>query len=64
MANTDEDKKKKFEELMFKKRWSDFLKKCPITSNLHKNIGKAPACNTKGPKKEIIVAVDNKKKKK
>ena len=61
---TDEEKKKAFEEAQFKKRWGNFLKKCPTIQNVNKNVGKAPKCNTKGPKKEISVAVDNKKKKK
>lgn len=61
---TDEDKKKAFEEMQFKKRWGNFLKKCPTLANIHKNIGKAPSCNTRGPKKEATVTVDSKKKKK
>jgi len=57
-------KQKLFEELMFKKKWAKHLKLSPIISKLSKNVGKAPKCNTKGPKKEVAVIVDTKKKKK
>lgn len=57
-------KQKLFEEQMFKKRWAKHLKLSPIVWKLSKDVGKAPRCNTKGPKKEIPVVVDTKKKKK
>lgn len=60
---TDEEKKKSFEEQQFRKRWGNFLKKCPTVNTVSKNVGKAPACNTKGPKKEVSVTPSNKKKK-
>lgn len=60
---TDEEKKKSFEEQQFKKRWGNFLKKCPTVNTVSKNVGRAPACNTKGPKKEVSATPTNKKKK-
>lgn len=64
MAESYEEKQRKFEEQQFKKRWGNFLKKCPSVESVSANVGRAPACNTRGPKKEIAVTVDNKKKKK
>jgi len=63
---TDEEKKKNFEEQQFKKKWGKYLKLSPIIYNnkLNPNIGKAPKCNTKGPKKETSVVIETKKKKK
>lgn len=57
-------KQKLFEEQMFKKKWAKFLKLSPIESKLSKNVGRAPKCNSNGPKKEVPVVVDTKKKKK
>lgn len=59
-----EQKQKLLEEQMFKKRWAKHLKLSPIIKNLSKSVGKAPKCNTKGPKKEVPVQIDNNKKKK
>lgn len=59
-----EEKQRLFEEQLFKKKWAKHLKLSPIFHKLSKNIGKAPKCNTKGPKKEIAVTVDSKGKKK
>ena len=59
-----EQKQRLFEEQMFKKRWAKHLKLSPIICKLSKNVGKAPKCNTKGPKKEVSVQIDNSKKKK
>ena len=61
---TDEEKKRAFEEQLFKKKWAKHLKLSPIFHKLSKNIGKAPKCNVNGPKKEIAVTVDSKAKKK
>lgn len=63
-----EQKQKLFEELMFKKKWGKHLKLSPIEKNISKNVGRAPKCNTKGPKKEVglqvaPVAANGKKKK-
>lgn len=63
MKITDEEKKRTFEEQQFKKRWGNFLKKCPSIDTVSKNVGKAPACNTKGPKKDISASSPAKKKK-
>lgn len=57
-------KQKLLEEQMFKKRWAKHLKLSPIIAKLSKSVGKAPKCNTKGPKKEVPVVVDNNNKKK
>jgi len=59
-----EQKKKSFEEMMFKKKWAKHLKLSPIIKNLSEDVGKAPKCNVREPKKEVPVVVDNKKKKK
>ena len=59
-----EEKQKLFEEQLFKKKWAKHLKLSPIFSKISKNVGKAPKCNSKGPKKEVTVILDNKKKKK
>lgn len=59
-----EQKKKSFEEMMFKKKWAKHLKLSPIIKNLSKDVGRAPKCNVREPKKEVPVVVDNKKKKK
>lgn len=59
-----EQKQKLFEEQMFKKRWAKHLKLSPIVKNLSKEVGKDSKCNVKGPKKEVAVIVDTKKKKK
>lgn len=59
-----EFKQKLLEEQMFKKRWAKHLKLSPIVAKLSKSVGKAPKCNTKGPKKEVPVQIDNNKKKK
>lgn len=61
---TQEEKQKLFEELQFKKKWVKHLKLSPMLSKIGKNVGKAPKCNIKGPKKETQVVVDLKKKKK
>lgn len=63
---TDEEKRKLLEEQQFKKKWGKYLKLSPIIYNhkLNPNIGKAPKCNTKGPKKETPVVIDTKNKKK
>lgn len=58
-----EQKQKLFEEEQFKKKWAKHLKLSPIIRNLSNNVGKAPKCNTKGPKKEVSVQIDTKKKK-
>ena len=60
---TDDEKKRAFEEQQFKKRWGNFLKKCPSINTVASNVGKAPACNTKGPKKDVPVSASTKKKK-
>ena len=57
-------KQKLLEEQMFKKKWAKHLKLSPIVAKLSKSVGKAPKCNTKGPKKEVPVQIDNNKKKK
>lgn len=59
-----EQKQKMLEEQMFKKKWAKHLKLSPILCKISKEVGKAPKCNTKGPKKEVPVQIDNKKKKK
>lgn len=59
-----EEKQKLFEEQLFKKKWAKHLKLSPIFSKISKNVGKASKCNSKGPKKEVTVILDNKKKKK
>ena len=61
---TNEEKQRLFEDQMFKKKWAKHLKLSPLVYCLSKEVGKAPACNTRGPKKEVQVVVDNKKKKK
>ena len=61
---TDEEKKRAFEEQLFKKKWAKYLKLSPLVHKLSKNVGKAQKCNTKGPKKEVPVMVDNKNNKK
>ena len=60
---TDDEKKKKFEELLFKKKWAKYCKLAPRLDIVKSTVGKAPKCNIKGPKKEVTVIVDNKKKK-
>ena len=35
-----------------------------MLSKISNNVGRAPKCNVKGPKKEVTVIVDSKKKKK
>ena len=67
MTNTSmsyEEKQRLFEEQQFKKRWAKYLKLNPIVSKLSKEVGKAPKCNIKGPKKEVNIAMNNNKKKK
>lgn len=68
MANTSEmsyeEKQRLFEEQLFKKKWTKHLKLSPMLSKISKTVGKAPKCNTKGPKKEVSVIVDTKGKKK
>lgn len=59
-----EQKQKLLEEQTFKRNWAKHLKLSPIVEKISKNIGKAPKCNTKGPKKEVSVVIDTKKKKK
>ena len=59
-----EQKQKMLEEQMFKKKWAKHLKLSPMLCKISKEVGKAPKCNTKGPKKEVPVQIDNKKKKK
>lgn len=59
-----EQKQKLFEEEQFKKKWAKHLKLSPIVCKLSKEVGRAPKCNTKGPKKEVPVQIDNSKKKK
>ena len=59
-----EEKQKLFQEQQFKKKWAKYLKLCPILPDLSNNIGKAPKCNVKGPKKEVAVVIDNKNNKK
>ena len=59
-----EEKQRLFEEQLFKKKWAKYLKLSPMLSTISKNVGKAPKCNTKGPKKEVPVVVDNNNKKK
>lgn len=61
---TQEEKQKLFEELQFKKKWAKHLKLSPILYKVSNEVGKAPKCNSKGPKKEVTVIVDSKKKKK
>lgn len=61
---TNEEKQKLFEEQMFKKKWAKHLKLSPLIYAVANSVGKAPACNTRGPKKEASIVVDNKKKKK
>lgn len=61
---TDEEKKRAFEEQLFKKKWAKYLKLSPLVHKLSKNVGKAQKCNTKDPKKEVPVTVDNKNNKK
>ena len=61
---TDEEKKRAFEEQSFKKKWAKYLKLSPLVHKLSKNVGKASKCNTRGPKKEVPVIVDNKNNKK
>lgn len=58
-----EQKQKLLEEEIFKKKWAKHLKLSPIVDRLSKNVGKAPKCNKNGPKKEVSIAVDTKKKK-
>lgn len=68
MANTAEvsyeEKQKLFEEQLFKKKWAKYLKLSPIESKIDRLVGKSSKCNSKGPKKEVTVILDNKKKKK
>lgn len=59
-----EQKQKMLEEQMFKKKWAKHLKLSPMLWKVSNEVGKAPKCNTKGPKKEVPVQIDNKKKKK
>ena len=59
-----EEKQRLFEEQLFKKKWAKHLKLSPIFHKLSRNIGKAPRCNTKEPKKEVAVVVDTKNNKK
>ena len=59
-----EEKQRLFEEQLFKKKWAKYLKLSPILSTISKNVGKAPRCNTKEPKKEVAVVVDTKNNKK
>ena len=59
-----EEKQRLFEEQLFKKRWAEHLKLSPMLCKISKNVGKAPKCNIKGPKKEVAVVVDTKGKKK
>ena len=59
-----EQKQKMLEEQMFKKKWAKHLKLSPMLWKVSNDVGKAPKCNTKGPKKEVSVQIDNKKKKK
>jgi len=61
---TQEEKQKLFEELSFKRVWGKHLKLSPMLSKISNNVGRAPKCNVKGPKKEATVIVDSKKKKK
>lgn len=61
---TQEEKQKLFEEMQFKKAWTKHLKLSPMFSKISNNVGRTPKCNTKGPKKEVTVIVDSKKKKK
>ena len=61
---TQEEKQKLFEEMRFKKAWAKHLKLSPMLSNISNNVGKAPKCNIKEPKKEVAVVIDNKKNKK
>lgn len=61
---TLEEKQRLFEEQQFKKRWAKHLKLCPMLNKISNTIGKAPKCNTKGPKKKVTIIVDSKKKKK
>ena len=57
-----EEKQHLFEEQLFKKKWAKYLKLSPILITISKNVGKAPRCNTKEPKKEVAVVVDTKNK--
>lgn len=59
-----EKKTKTLEEKQFNKKWGKLLKLSPMLSKVSKNVGKAPKCNVKGPKKETPVVIDKKKKKK
>lgn len=61
---TDEEKKRAFEEQLFKKKWAKYLKLSPFVHKLSKNVGKASKCNTRGPKKESLATADNKNNKK
>lgn len=61
---TFEEKEKKLAEIAFKKKWAKFLKLCPLEYGWTNSLGKAPACNTKGPKKEVPTKMDAPKKKK
>ena len=60
---TDEEKKKIFEEQQFKKRWGNFLKKCPSINTVASNVGKAPTCNTKVKQPKADVSAQKSKKK-
>ena len=57
-----EEKQRLFEEQLFKKKWAKHLKLSPMLSTISKNVGKAPRCNTKEPKKEVAFVVDTKNK--
>ena len=46
------------------KKWAKHLKLCPMLNKISNTIGRAPKCNSKGPKKEVTIIVDSKKKKK
>lgn len=59
-----EEKQRLFEEQQFKKRWAKYLKLSPIFCKISDKVGRGSRCNTKGPKKEITIAVNSKKKKK
>ena len=61
---TQEEKQKLLEEQTFKKKWTKHLKLSPIIYKISNEVGKAPKCNSKGPKKEAAIVIDIKKKKK
>lgn len=60
---TFEEKQKAFEEQQFKKRWGNFLKKCPNIESVSRDVGKAPACNTKVKQPKADIGAQKPKKK-